>query len=103
MARKWPSLIKLQEEMNELGVELMKLNAFPNGKHPGRKRSVILSTEDEVADVKAALEYFIDRNRLDRVRIERRAKLKYKKFCTWWGIPRMVAKIASKVKKRPSK
>lgn len=100
MARKWFGLIKLQEEMNELGVELMKLSAFPDGKHPGRKRSIILSMEDEIADVLAATNYMMDRNDLDRTRIEKRAKTKYKKFTKWWGVPESVAKIASKVKTR---
>lgn len=85
MAFTWWALNKVGEEMNELGVELNKLAVFPQGKHPGRKRSLILSTEDECADVLAAVNYFIDRNKLDRKRIERRMKTKTKKFEGWWG------------------
>lgn len=99
MARSWPSLLKLTEEANELGVELMKLKAFPNGKHPGRRRSVILSTEDEIADVIGAINYMIDKERLDRKRIEKRAKAKYRKFSNWWGIPHILKPKANKGKK----
>lgn len=87
MAR-WKLLNKVVEECCELGVELMKLAAFPNGKHPGRRRSVILTTEDELADVMAAVNYFIDRNGLDRARIEKRAAMKRKKFIKWAGEPK---------------
>lgn len=85
--RKWWGLRKAVEECSELNVELMKLEEYPSGKHPGRKRSLILSTEEEVADTLAALEYFIDRNKLDRKRIEKRKTLKYRKFIKWWGHP----------------
>ncbi len=85
MAKQWRGLLKVSEELNELGVELMKLGAFPTGKHPGRKRSVVLSVEDEAADVLNALNYFIDRNGLDRARIDRRTAAKRKKFIKWMG------------------
>jgi NTP pyrophosphatase (non-canonical NTP hydrolase) len=98
VVKRWPGRNKVVEECSELNVELSKLAEFPTGSHPGRKRSLILSTEDELADVLAAVNYFIDRNSLDRTRIERRAKAKYKKFSKWWGTPALVAKIASKVK-----
>lgn len=87
MAKKWHGLRKAAEECAELVVELMKLATFPNGKHPARKRSLVISTEEELADVLAACDYFIDRNKLDRVKIERRKALKYKKFSRWWGEP----------------
>lgn len=102
MARVWKVLDKTAEECGELVVELMKLRAFPDGKHPGRRRSVILSTEDELADVMNAIEFFIDFNHLDRARIERRMKTKRKKFEKWWGkTPKTKAKkSSSKAKKR---
>jgi len=96
MAKQWRGIIKLQEELNELGVELMKLAAFPTGKHPARKRSVILSVEDEAADVLNALNYFIDRNGLDRERIERRAASKRKRFVKWMGDIKAVVKKTPK-------
>lgn len=102
MARRWFALGKVQEEMNELGVELMKLLAFPDGKHPGRKRSLILSTEDEIADVLNAVEFFVDKNRLDWNRIRKRMGTKRKRFIKWWGQPAkrksQIAKIKSKAK-----
>lgn len=85
--RKWKGLAKVAEECGELIVELMKLNEFPTGNHPGRKRSVILSAEDEMADALGAINYFIDKHKLDRKRIERRQATKYKKFAGWWGKP----------------
>jgi NTP pyrophosphatase (non-canonical NTP hydrolase) len=85
MSRRWFGSNKVAEEAGELVQEVMKLQAFPDGKHPGRKRSIILSTEDECADIMAAVDYFIDRNRLDRKRIEKRRKAKYRKFEKWWG------------------
>lgn len=104
MSKKWAGLQKVAEECNELTVELMKLSIFPSGKHPGRRRSVILSTEDECGDVLAAVNYFIDRHNLDRKRIEQRVKSKYKKFSGWWGIPALrsagIVKTIKKIKKQ---
>jgi hypothetical protein len=85
MSRRWFGSNKVAEEAGELVQELMKLQSFPDGKHPARKRSLVLSTEDELADIIAAADYFIDRNRLDRKRIEKRRKTKYRKFERWWG------------------
>lgn len=87
MAKRWLGLQKLTEECGELVVELMKLSAFPSGKHPGRRRNVKLTTEEEVADVYAALDYFVARNKLDRDKIKKRRLLKIKKFVKWWGNP----------------
>lgn len=99
MAKKWHGLRKAVEECCELGVELMKLATFPSGKHPARKRSLVISTEEELADVLAAANYFIDRNKLDRAKIEKRAKLKYKKFSRWWGEPKADTKPKTLKKK----
>src|SRR3546814_18921501 len=74
MAKKWHGLRKAAEECAELVVELMKLATFPNGKHPARKRSLVISTEEELADVLAAVDYFIDRNKLDRSEARRVGK-----------------------------
>jgi len=99
MAKKWKGLEKLAEECNELGVELMKLSIFPTGKHPGRKRSLVVSTEEEIADVLAAAEYFIARHKLDRGKIDKRKELKIRKFSKWWGDPYGIKK--EKIKKSP--
>lgn len=99
MARIWPSLKKLAEESSELITEVMKLMAYPNGKHPGRRRNVILSMEDELADAIAIINYTIDKERLDRRRIERRAKNKYRKFSNWWGMPHILKSKTKSSKK----
>lgn len=103
MARKWFGLVKAMEEPAELIVELCKLQAFPDGKHPGRRRSVILSAEDEIADVEAALEYFKKRNKLDIDRMNRRKKTKIKKFEKWWGPLNKKSKPKPKIKKSAKK
>ena len=100
MAKKWSGLEKLAEEMNELGVELMKLRVFPTGKHPGRKRNLRLYVQEECADVAAALDYFIDRNGLDREQIMKRKAVKTKKFKSWWGD---IKPIKSKTSKKSPK
>lgn len=93
MAKAWKGLRKVTEECGELIVELMKLITFPDGNHPGRKRSLVVSTEEELADVMAACDYFIDRNKLDRVKIEKRRALKYGKFSRWWGEPKAIVGV----------
>lgn len=100
MAKKWKGAEKLAEECNELCVELMKLLVFPSGNHPGRKRNLVLTTEEEIADVEAAIEYLKAKHHLDRARIDKRKASKIKKFCKWWGNPYKKAKKASKAKKR---
>lgn len=99
MARPWPAAHKVAEECGELVQELMKLKVFPNGKHPARKRNLILTVEDEMADVIGAINYMIDKERLDRKRIEKRAKAKYRKFSNWWGIPHILKSKSNKGKK----
>ena len=102
MAKKWHGLNKVVEEGCEAGVELMKLATFPSGKHPARKRSLVVSTEEELADVLASVNYFVDRNKLNRTKIEKRVALKYKKFSKWWGEPPVKTKN-NKVKKPKTK
>lgn len=96
MPKKWKGLEKLAEECNELTVELMKLSAFPDGHHPGRKRSLIITTEEEIADVEAAIEFFKAKHRLDRTKIDKRKALKIRKFSRWWGDPYAIKKKESK-------
>lgn len=82
---KWKALHKVAEEMFELGQELMKLEIYPSGKHPRCKRSLVISTEEEAADVLASLAYFIDRNKLNRSKIDKRAAYKYRKWVKRYG------------------
>lgn len=87
MAKRWRGRSKLVEECAELIVELAKLEVFPHGKHPGRKRNLKISTEEEISDVYAALDYFVAMNGFDREKIKKRRLLKVKKFVKWWGSP----------------
>lgn len=98
MAKKWKLLRKLAEECGELVVELMKLEEFPSGDHPGRDKSLIGTTEDELADVLASAEYFILKNKLDMDKIQARKALKIEKFQWWYGdLPK------KSLKKKPSR
>lgn len=107
--RKWKGTVKVAEELFELGQELMKLINYPSGKHPRRKRSLIISTEEEAADVLAVLTYFIDKNGLNRSKIDKRAAYKYRKWVKRYGdtgttyTKRHQVKTPKKSSKKPSK
>lgn len=103
MARNWPGLKKVIEECGETIVEGAKILVFPNGKHPARKRNLQYSLEDELADVLGSINYLIDRNGLDRKRIEKRAKNKYRKFAGWWGAPKVETPPVKKKAPKPRK
>lgn len=62
MIEAWKGLNKLQEELNELGAELARLASFPAGPHPDGQGPVIKRVIEELADVKAALSYFVSVN-----------------------------------------
>ncbi len=94
--KKWKGLFKSAEECAELTVELMKLNSYPDGKHPRRRRSVVLTVEEEIADVFASLNYLIDKNGLDRARIDKREAAKYHKYARRWGDTKRTKKKVSK-------
>lgn len=99
--RKWIGLTKTTEECGELIQELMKLHSYPNGNHPRRKTNLVQSTEAEVADVYAILDYFVAKNNLNEGRIKRRRAYKLRKWRKRWGdIPKAIKKQA---KKRKSK
>lgn len=95
--KKWLGLHKLAEECAEVIQELMKLNSYPEGVHPRRKRSVILTTEEEIADVEAILEYFKLKNKLNADKIKRRKAYKLRKWVKRWGeLPKVEPKKPSK-------
>lgn len=79
--QKWRGVWKLIEEMSELTTELAKLGPFPSGKHPGRDRNLKKTIEEELADVHAALGYFVRVNKLN-VSVDR-FNDKTKKFNKW--------------------
>ena len=98
--RKWIGLFKVAEECGELIQELMKLSNYPNGKHPRRKRTLMVSTQEEAADVLAAIDYFIEKNKLDRAIVEKRRLSKFKKWVKRHGpTPAMIKAQKKKTKK----
>lgn len=79
----WRGIHKLQEEMGELAQVLGKLGPFPEGEHPDGERPLKERCEDEIADVFAALGYFIVTNGLDYEKITERRDEKTAKFIEW--------------------
>lgn len=80
---KWQGICKLVEEQGELLQVIGKLMAFPDGQHPDGQGDLTQRLEDELADVGAALQYFIDQNKLDQVIMLTRAKMKQALFENW--------------------
>lgn len=101
--RKWRGLPKVAEECGELVQELMKLTNYPSGKHPRRKRSLIISTQEEAADVLAALGYFLERNGLDLSAVEKRRAMKFRKWVKRYGPTPAMVKAKKKAKKKVAK
>jgi len=94
---KWRGLFKTVEEIGELIQELMKLNSYPNGKHPRRRTNLVRTTEDEIADVYAILDYFVAKNKLNADKIKRRRAYKFRKWVKRWGeVPKPPKKRTSK-------
>lgn len=86
----WNGIHKAQEECAELGQVLAKLAAYPSGQHPDRILDPSLPplmrrVEDELADVLAAVQWFIGyhRGRLDTSRILSRIMTKHMSFDEW--------------------
>lgn len=84
---KWPGIAKLQEEMSELGVELAKLHACPNGDHwdNHEKGPLIERVRNEMGDVWGALRFFAQTNFTNDEILSmcQRAERKAKQFETW--------------------
>lgn len=85
----WRGLYKLQEEMGELGQVLGKMGPFPHGGHPDGGPPLCARAEAEIADVLAALDYFVRVNRLDAGLIAAMRNVKLEKFHKWklTGVP----------------
>jgi NTP pyrophosphatase (non-canonical NTP hydrolase) len=82
----WKGIFKIVEEAGELLDVLGKLGQFPKGIHPSEQDGEIILLEqlpEEIADVKATLDYFISANKLDAGAIEVRRLSKVKKFFNW--------------------
>lgn len=79
----WRGVGKLVEEAGEVLQLLGKLIPFPDGNHPDGKGHLRERLTDEIADLYAALDYFVDNNGLQHERIETRRKEKLEKFFAW--------------------
>ena len=78
---KWLGMFKVLEECGELSQVLGKLGVKPSGDHWSGNLSDML--HDEIADVYAALDYFVAQNGLDDDRIQLRRGVKYITFNQW--------------------
>lgn len=83
MSEQWRGIFKLLEEMGELQQVLGKLGPFPDGEHPDGEKHLSLRLCDELADVLAAIRYFIEINNLDLDKIMMRTDIKLDKFVHW--------------------
>lgn len=101
--KKWLGLYKVIEECSELIQELIKLHSYPNGKHPRRRRNLKISTEEEAGDVLGSLNYFIDKNGLDRTKIDKRQAYKYRKWVKRLGKTPAMTRAQKRIKKQATK
>lgn len=76
----WPGISKVVEECGELLQILGKLMAYPVGRYPDGQDLKVL-VEEEIADLYAALDYFVEVNGLDNTTDRRCVKLK--RFKEW--------------------
>lgn len=78
-------LVKLVEECGELTQVAAKRIAYPRGKHPDeyREKPLNLRIEEEIADVRAIIDFVTKKLKLDAKRIEFRRIKKLKRFRRW--------------------
>lgn len=84
MAMVYQGLVKLNEECGEL-VQILakKLAYYHTDKHPDGKGSMQERLQDEMADVYAALDFVVKKNRLDIETMQKRHKEKLALFQQW--------------------
>jgi NTP pyrophosphatase (non-canonical NTP hydrolase) len=80
---KFRGIFKLTEECGELLTDIGKLAVFPDVPHPDGKGLMKPRIQDELADVLAAVQYFIETNDFDKKYINDREQEKLKKFRQW--------------------
>lgn len=85
----WKGIFKIVEESGELLQVLGKMGPFPDGDHPDGAGDLKIRAEREVADLYAALDYFVQANGLSETFIDARRAEKLDKFNNWGltGIP----------------
>jgi hypothetical protein len=83
----WPGLSKLIEELGENGQVLGKIIAFPGRASTGEPHpdgtNLKERLEDEIADLRAAIDYVVEANELDGGRIHIRERMKFMRFLGW--------------------
>ena len=72
---RWQGIYKLGEELNELGVELMKLAAFPDGNYPDDGDPLLERLIEEVTDVQTALDYFRQKSGIPVIQLRYNRKM----------------------------
>jgi hypothetical protein len=77
---KWMGIFKLMEEAGELIQVLSKLGASPAENRPDGSVTLATRVTDEIADLYAALDYFVETNGLDGEPITNRRREKTAKF-----------------------
>ena len=80
---RWRGIGKLTEECGEVLQLLGKAIAFPSGDHPDGKGSIRERLPVELADLKAAIEYF---ERVNRLRIDTLRQAEKVERFTEWGL-----------------
>ena len=80
---KLKGIFKLTEECGELLTDIGKLAVFPDTPHPDGKGLMKPRIQDELADVLAAVAYFVEANNFDIGYIAKRRDHKLKKFREW--------------------
>lgn len=79
----WRGIFKVLEEAGELIQDLAKLGPYPVKKHPDGKGELLHRVEDEIADMYAALDYFVEVNNLNRVKLAARKNTKLALYKAW--------------------
>lgn len=80
----WPGLAKLSEECGELVQAIGKLQAVGGESRAHWDGShVVCHLEDEMADVRAALNFVAEMNKLDLKRMKARSRMKLERFLRW--------------------
>lgn len=83
MKEYWKGIGKVIEECGELLQVAGKAIPFPIGEHPDGCGDVKERFIQEIADVYAALDYFVSVNKLPQVVIEERRGSKLRMFVKW--------------------
>lgn len=83
-SRHLPGLGKFTEEVGEALKEVGKIQGIGHlGNHWDGKGELKTRIENELADVWASIDYFVQENGLDKDRMKKRSKAKVKKFMGW--------------------